>query len=390
MRKNLHRLMGALSGALLAATGAFAEDALPKNMTWTTLTTTSSGYAQSVAISNMLKQNHGVAVRVLPGKNDVSRMAPLRDGKAGFCICGGTVWMAQEGVHLFGKREWGPQPLRVSMTSFSGNSVLMMAATEASGIKTIADIKGKRVPYVKGAASVNWSTNALLAFGGLSWDDVVPVEVSGVTARLEAMLNGDADAIFNSSLSPLIQQLEASHLGLRWLPMPKNDTEGWARTQELAPYFVPVNGTSGAGMSKDTPIAGAAYPYPIMTMNADQDVGIVYALVKSMDENFDDFKDSAPGATGWAVENQVLQWAIPYHDGAIQYYNEIGVWTDEDQAYNDKLVHRQNVLQAAWKEFSSGAGDLSDEEFTAEWMKARKAALVAENLPVIFEPDATK
>ncbi len=49
------------------AAGALADE-LPKNMTWTAYGTTSSGYAQSVAIGNMLKNRHGTTLSVQPAR----------------------------------------------------------------------------------------------------------------------------------------------------------------------------------------------------------------------------------------------------------------------------------------------------------------------------------
>ena len=74
-------LAAALSIAGAAAVNA-AEVNLPKQISWTAYGTTSSGYAQSVGIGQMLKKNYGVGLRIIPGKNDVSRMVPLRSGQS--------------------------------------------------------------------------------------------------------------------------------------------------------------------------------------------------------------------------------------------------------------------------------------------------------------------
>ena len=73
---------------------------LPKNIAWTAYGTTSSGYAQSVGIGQMLKKNYGTDLRIIPGKNDVSRMVPLKAGQAEICACGIASLFAQEGVFM--------------------------------------------------------------------------------------------------------------------------------------------------------------------------------------------------------------------------------------------------------------------------------------------------
>ena len=105
--------------AAAAATAAQAADIrLPSQIAWTAYGTGSAGYNQSVAIGAALKNGLGVNLRVLPGKNDVARTEPLRQGKVHFSATGvGGSYMAQEGVFAFGKRRWGPQPVRVLLAN---------------------------------------------------------------------------------------------------------------------------------------------------------------------------------------------------------------------------------------------------------------------------------
>ncbi|MYE58401.1 MAG: hypothetical protein F4X35_02275, partial [Alphaproteobacteria bacterium] len=96
---NLRMLAAATVVAGMAAP-AFAAD-LPKTVTLTAYGTTSSGYAQSIAIGAMLKQKHDVELRVIPGKNDVSRMIPVAKKRAHLCACGIAAAFTQEGVFMF-------------------------------------------------------------------------------------------------------------------------------------------------------------------------------------------------------------------------------------------------------------------------------------------------
>ena len=91
-------------------------------------------------------------------------------------------------------------------------------------------------------------------------------------------------------------------------------------------------------------------------------------------ENYDDFKDSDPGAIGWALDRQVFQWVVPYHDGAVQYWREIGIWTDELEKHNNSLVERQEVLAGAWSEFIQEEID-DQEEFVEAWEQLRALRL---------------
>ena len=162
------------------------------------------------------------------------------------------------------------------------------------------------------------------------------------------------------------------------------DEAAWARFLEAAPYFVKHTATVGAGVSKDEPWEGAGYSYPILVANASYDQDVAYSLVKAMTEGYDDYKDGAPGANGWATSSQNFRWVIPFHDGAVKYYRGIGVWDGDMQAHNDGLVKRQDILAKAWKNFLATQSGGDQASFRSAWMKARASALSEARLDPLF------
>ena len=163
--------------------------------------------------------------------------------------------------------------------------------------------------------------------------------------------------------------------------MDHNDAAGWKRLQGTAPWMQKHMATQGPGFSKDTPWEGSGYFYPVLLTNSDHDSGTVYNLVKAIDTSYDDFSKSAPGVDGWARDRQGFQWVIPWHDGAIQYWKEVGVWTAEMDAHQATVVKRQKTLVAAFAAYKAKPAD----DFKAGWMKARAAALSAAGMDVIFK-----
>src|SRR5690606_34551188 len=156
-------------GALALAAPATAQNIkLPDTVAWTAYDVGSGGYNQAVAIGNALKSKLQVNLRVLPGKNDVSRNLPLREDKVHFSANGvGGSYLAQEGLDDFGAKDWGPQKLRMLMLNSSDQLLTVVTAKDA-GIKTMADLKGKRVAWVTAAPSLNQNITALLAFANLT------------------------------------------------------------------------------------------------------------------------------------------------------------------------------------------------------------------------------
>jgi len=369
---------------LAACAPALAQTVkLPETLTWTAYDVGSGGYNQSVAIGNALKTKLGVNLRVLPGKNDISRNIPLRDGRVPFSANGvGGSYLAQEGVFEFGARDWGPQPVR-SLVLNNGDALLTIVTAKDANIHTAADFKGKRMAWVVGAPSLNQNITALLAFANLTWNDVKKVEFGGFGAAMNGIVANQVDAAFSSTISGPAYKIAASPRGIRYPTFAHNDKAGWARVNKIAPFFVPAFGSEGADLGPGKPKAeGATYPYPVLMTMKGTDAELVYNMTKAMIVLYNDYKDGAPGNSGWALDRQILAWAIPMHEGAVRYFKEIGKWTAEHQKHNDALIKRQDTLAAAWAAYKAKA-PADDKEFAKGWMKARADALTKAGMDIV-------
>jgi len=374
-----------LAAAIMAATAApvtAQSIKLPETLTWTAYDVGSGGYNQAVAIGNALKNKLGVNLRVLPGKNDVSRNIPLRDGKVPFSANGiGGSYLAQEGVYEFGAREWGPQAVR-SLILNNSDALLTIVTAKDANILTAADLKGKRVAWVVGSPALNQNITALLAFAGLTWNDVKKVEFGGFGQAMEAIIGNQVDAAFSSTISGQAYKIASSARGLRYPVFAHSDKAAWARVNKIAPFFVPAFGTEGADLSPAKKAEAATYPYPVLMTMAATDTDLVYNMTKAMVELFPDYKDGAPGNQGWDIKRQIFAWAIPMHEGAVRYYKERGLWTAEQQKHNEALIKRQDILAAAWKAYLPSA-PADEKDFAKGWMKARADALTKAGLDIV-------
>ena len=138
-------------------------------------------------------------------------------------------------------------------------------------------------------------------------------------------------------------------------------------------------------MSPSTPLELPAYPYPIFMAYAGEKPDLVYSMTKSMIVDYAQYKDSAPGADGLEVKRQVLNWVLPYHEGAVKALKEAGAWTADAQKHNDMLVKRQDTLGKAWSDFTKSGPPADKEVFAKAWMAARKTALEKAGMPAVFE-----
>lgn len=366
----------ALTGTVVAASTALAQVKLPPTVTMTAYDTGTSGFNITVAIGKMMKDKYGSDARVLPAGNDVARLQPLRLNRATIAAMGAGVYFAQEGVFEFATREWGPQPVQITLSSVDCNGLSLAVAAD-SGAKTIAELKGKRVGFVVGSPALNQNALAVLAFANLTTKDVKIVEFASNNAMWKGAINNDVDAIFGSTISGPAKELQTSPRGIVWPSMPHTDKAGWERVRTVGPYFTEHNASCGAGeFTKDKPIQMGAYPYPIYTVYGSQSEDDVYMLSKAMIEGYDGYKDNAPGAGGLGVKIQTRNWAVPVHKGAVKALREAGAWNDDQEKHNTALLKRQEILTAAWNNFMKGSPSSDPAKFVEEWMAARKAALV--------------
>jgi TRAP-type uncharacterized transport system substrate-binding protein len=337
---------------------AVAEDVkLPATLTFTAYDTGTAGFNIAVGVGKMMKDKFGTDVRVLPAGNDVARLAPLRAKRAASSAMGSGTYFAQEGVFEFGAKEWGPQPLQIMLSTVDCNCGSLGVAADV-GVKDLKDLKGKRVGFVVGSPALNQNSLAVLAFAGLTQKDVKVVEFASYGAMWKGLVRP---------------------------PLPAGDKEGWARMHKVGSFFFSQLATCGAGITPEKPIELGNYPYPIFVAYASQPADQVYAMTKAMIVNYDAYKDSAPGAGGLAADRQTKNWVVPVHPGAVKALKEAGQWSDAQEAHNNNLIRRQEVLAAAWTDYGKSNPPADDKAFLDGWMKARAAALAKANMPNGFE-----
>ncbi len=105
-------------------------------------------------------------------------------------------------------------------------------AKESSGIKTLADLKGKRVVVkFKTNVSLAQANRTILSTAGLTEKDVTPVESGGVVASIGMVVQGRVDAAPIATGMPQMRKAHATVPGgLRIIPVgPRAPTNSWAR-----------------------------------------------------------------------------------------------------------------------------------------------------------------
>ena len=345
---------------------------VPKVLKMTCYPVGSSGYAFSAGIAEGVKKVSGIEIKVIPGGTDAARLLPVRAREAHlFLVTGATGYFASHGLAYFAAPEWGPQPI---VMVWRGEDLPLGWMTRGdSGIKTAKDLKGKRVARVPASPAITKLNEALLAFAGLTWDDVTPVEYGSYTAALKGVIEGSCDMCGSQTTSSAAIELAGSVHGIHWIPVPPEDKEGWARLQKVAPYIVPTKLTIGAGISPDKPYQGGAYPYNIFAYPWLPD-DIAYAVTKAIWEAYSIYKDKHPDLKYWDHDH-ATKWEYlracpyPYHPGSVKFFKEIGVWSKEAEEWQKEQVKLAEIRAKAWEEAKAKAKEKKIKIGSDEWKK---------------------
>ena len=327
---------------------AFAGDTigLPKAMQWSCYDVGTTGYINASLMADAFLKKYGIRVRLIPSGTAIGRLSLLGANRVQVGWLATETYFASEGIYDFNALEWGPQNLRVILAHPISHAV---AVTKAGGIKTLSGLKEKRVAWFPGNPSLNVKMTAYLAFGDLTWNDVKKVEFSNYGAAMNGIIAGNVDAVIGTTSSSYNYQLESTPKGIFYPPFPADDKEGWARMLKIAPFLAPCKETKGAGISAENPVDLVQYRFPIGVVYADADSDFVYNLTKALDETFSLYEKGHPTMPFWRIDlSGVPPCDAPFHEGAIRYLKERGIWTTEHQNWNDAKIARMNKLRVVW------------------------------------------
>lgn len=361
--------------AIFAGQTAFAQDvSLPRTMIWTSYDLGSSGYVEASAMADALSKKFGTTVRLTPSGTGVGRMLPLIKGRASFGFMGNEILFAENASEEFAARNWGPQDFRVVM---GRPAAVGIVTGKDTNIQSPYDLKGHTVGFVQANPSTLMNTDAILAFGNLTEKDVQKVIYPSYGAMIKAFIAGEIDAVPATPTVAALREAEGGR-GVRWLDMPASDVDGWKRVVQQVSLFSPMEMTVGVSISKDHPAELMGYKYPQLTTLASTSEDEVYNLIKALDQTFSIYKDANPVMPRWKLDRSGKTPAgAPFHPGAIKYLREIGVWTKQDDAWNEACLAQIKKTKALWKDAlaKAKAEGVSAEKWPAYWEAYRAKAL---------------
>jgi hypothetical protein len=196
-----------------------------------------------------------------------------------------------------------------------------------SGIKSIADLKGKRVPtdYVSQKV-IDVLTQGTLANAGLSYADIQKVPVPNVVGGADEFAQGKADVFMFALGSGKVSETDAQVGGVRVLPVDPSP-EAMARLRKFIPVAYATKLEPGKGLLGIVePTWIYAYDYLVLANDKVAD-DVAYKLAKIMHDNKPALAAGFGALSGFDPGRMVKDTGVvQFHPGAIKYYKEIGAW----------------------------------------------------------------
>jgi TRAP transporter TAXI family solute receptor len=197
-----------------------------------------------------------------------------------------------------------------------------------SKYKTLADLKGSRGPVgFTNQKVLTAVTNAALAPGGISLDDVKGVQVSNIITNVNAFKEGRTDFFVFALGGPPIREADAAVGGVRALTVPKDTPEVTAAVKAKVPVAYLKFEKPGKGkVGLLEPGYIVSYGVNIFASTKTPD-DVVYKLVKAMHDNAEEFGKVFPPLRLFKADAMAQEIeGVEYHPGAVKYYKEIGQW----------------------------------------------------------------
>ena len=209
-----------------------------------------------------------------------------------------------------------------------------------SGIKTVADLKGKKVVMeFRALLGLKPMNEALIQAGGLKLSDVTPVTVAGLKQGLDALADKAVDATAVAAGIAMVQEANASIPGgVRYLDVtgPKANDAFMAET---------LPGSSLMKLTPNPRMPEVKEPVTIGTYDVFLLVGAGLSnsdatkMTGVLIDNWPDLQKDYPALRAAKLEDlSRASNVVPYHPGAIAAYKAKNMWTGLNEAADKKVM----------------------------------------------------
>jgi TRAP transporter TAXI family solute receptor len=318
--KRVHAVATALAVSLVAlAALAGCAKTTNKNFILATGGTGGTYYPFGGAIANIWNTKvEGMNVTAQSTGASAENLRLISKGEAEFAIVQNDVMdYAYNGTDMFD----GQKLENLATIGTLYPEVIQIAASKSSGIKTIADLKGKRVSVGDAGSGVEFNAKQILAGYGLTFDDIKKANLSFKESS-DGLQNGTLDACFVTAGVPnaALQELAIS-AGLELLSV---DGDAAAAISAEHGFYTAMTIPAGTYQGITADVHTLAIK-ATLAVSAKLDEKTVYDLTKALFENQAALAAAHAKGKDLSAAYAVTGVSVPFHPGAAKYFREIGL-----------------------------------------------------------------
>ena len=237
----------------------------------------------------------------------------------------GVVQSDRQFQAMKGMAEWkekGPQKDLRAVFTIHPESITLVAADDA-GIKSINDLRGKRVNIGNPGSGQRQNSIDGLMNAGINYEKDLKAEGVKAAEAPGLLQDGRIDAFFYTVGHPsgAIKEATAGRRKVHFVPI-----TGVDKLLKKYPYYakamIPIKLYPGATNTKDVSTFGVKATFVTSAKVPDR---VVYAVTKEVFDNFEAFKKLHPAYQVLTKKNMLEGMSAPIHPGAMKYYKEAGL-----------------------------------------------------------------
>ena len=283
-------------------------------------------YPTGGAISKMVNQKsdeYNLRVTVESTGGSVYNVNAIMSGDLEF----GIVQSDRQFQAYNGTADWEGEPQKKLRAVFSihPESVSLLASDE-SGIYSLDDLRGKIVNIGNPGSGQRGNATDILMAAGIDPDSDIQAEGLKAAEAAGMLQDGRIDAYFYTVGHPngSFKEATSGTKKVHFVPIDGAPVEDLvARYPYYAKSIIPVAANyPGATNDGDVPTFGVK---ATLCTSADVSDDVVYAIVKEVFDNFDEFKSLHPAYAILTPEDMLTGLSAPLHPGAEKYFKEVGL-----------------------------------------------------------------
>ena len=274
-------------------------------------------YPLGGAISDAIqKQIPGVTVAVMPG-GGIGNVEALEIGKCDIGFANSC--SAVDG--LYGRAPFKKKMENMRQLANLYPQYFQMAVPEDSGIKSVADLKGKVLACDRKGLTGEQLSELVLKVYGLSYKDLAKVNHVSYSDGVSLMKDGHVQAFFLITTIPSSSIIDLSaDRKIRLLSLPEDKIQA---LQKINSGFLKRVIPKGTYPGVDYEVQGVgAFTHLVISAKLPQD--LVYKITKVVADNLPRFSDVVKDMKGVTAKDLAFDVGVPYHPGALKYYKEVG------------------------------------------------------------------